>query len=313
MSVSERLRALKQRMEAAADAANFEAVKLDAYKAEHGPASVRKDIEVRVALSMWVDDDNAEVNDDSTRRGAAAVASSSRRDVSTPRRQNHAATPRQRPQSARAASGSERSNLHRVHGGITARLTSRENTVDTPVASLIENMSDVRETMSHNANYLQSIANHSRRNTEDAERMFRDLDGCRAAVDTRSASHAATTRTRPSSAFSSRDHSAQRRSVVAEGRGGTHTTHRDRPWVTPRATLATKKEPERAPVALRGIALTHTMEESCCICLDSLRRTQIVATLPCAHTFHHSCVTRWVNGKGSGNSKCPLCKSEITT
>ena len=45
----------------------------------------------------------------------------------------------------------------------------------------------------------------------------------------------------------------------------------------------------------------------CSVCLESLSQGQETRRLPCSHTYHRSCVDRWLLKK----RKCPLCKLDI--
>jgi hypothetical protein len=45
----------------------------------------------------------------------------------------------------------------------------------------------------------------------------------------------------------------------------------------------------------------------CHICREELLRTDTTAMTPCSHTFHHACISRWVQG----NTTCPECTFDI--
>ena len=53
-----------------------------------------------------------------------------------------------------------------------------------------------------------------------------------------------------------------------------------------------------------GTALTATLDEPCCICLDEMRRSEAVLALRCGHLFHAHCVRAWLGRR----QWCPLCK-----
>jgi hypothetical protein len=55
----------------------------------------------------------------------------------------------------------------------------------------------------------------------------------------------------------------------------------------------------------RFIVIPHQNEE-CCICLDD-SAIQIWVILPCGHTFHNSCIMRWL----VGNDTCPVCRVRV--
>ena len=43
----------------------------------------------------------------------------------------------------------------------------------------------------------------------------------------------------------------------------------------------------------------------CPICLDKVKQGEDVASLPCAHTFHHSCISLWL----TRHNQCPVCRT----
>mmetsp|Transcript_10512 Transcript_10512/g.20410 ORF Transcript_10512/g.20410 Transcript_10512/m.20410 type:complete len:285 (+) Transcript_10512:1-855(+) len=56
-----------------------------------------------------------------------------------------------------------------------------------------------------------------------------------------------------------------------------------------------------------------TCGNECTVCVDEMLHGQEVTTLPCGHTFHHSCVTEWLNTnlRNGHPGKCPNCNREI--
>lgn len=48
-------------------------------------------------------------------------------------------------------------------------------------------------------------------------------------------------------------------------------------------------------------------ENYCPVCLDELKIGDQVTTLPCAHTFHYTCVSDWLEQ----SEVCPLCRTNI--
>ena len=48
--------------------------------------------------------------------------------------------------------------------------------------------------------------------------------------------------------------------------------------------------------------------ESCIICTEEFKNTDIVAVLNCDHIYHPKCIKEWCNR----NASCPLCKAEIS-
>jgi hypothetical protein len=58
------------------------------------------------------------------------------------------------------------------------------------------------------------------------------------------------------------------------------------------------------PVA---VAVAVPSNEECCICLDK-DNEQPWGVLPCAHTFHAACITRWV---ATQQPNCPVCRFDV--
>lgn len=56
-----------------------------------------------------------------------------------------------------------------------------------------------------------------------------------------------------------------------------------------------------------GSMQSDDMELTCCICLEDVKGEELLRTLPCRHQFHPSCITPWLQKKGT----CPLCKYMI--
>ena len=48
--------------------------------------------------------------------------------------------------------------------------------------------------------------------------------------------------------------------------------------------------------------------ESCIICTEEFKNTDIVSVLNCDHIYHPKCIKEWCNR----NASCPLCKAEIS-
>nr|XP_028953813.1 uncharacterized protein LOC103426785 [Malus domestica] len=56
-----------------------------------------------------------------------------------------------------------------------------------------------------------------------------------------------------------------------------------------------------------GLDECHT-EETCAICLENYKDSEILKVLPCQHEFHSSCVDSWLKKWGRN---CPVCKNDI--
>jgi Ring finger domain len=54
----------------------------------------------------------------------------------------------------------------------------------------------------------------------------------------------------------------------------------------------------------------ETSANICSICLQSYRINDRIATAPCGHVFHVSCIQAWLEGRGSD---CPNCRTLIVT
>lgn len=52
----------------------------------------------------------------------------------------------------------------------------------------------------------------------------------------------------------------------------------------------------------------HQKEETCSICLNSIRKTRGTKRLWCGHMFHSSCIQNW---KDAGKHTCPLCRKKF--
>ena len=56
-----------------------------------------------------------------------------------------------------------------------------------------------------------------------------------------------------------------------------------------------------------GRHLSKALEQDCAVCMCKIPTKQ-EDRLPCGHTFHTKCVSRWE--KTSKNTTCPLCRAE---
>jgi len=63
-------------------------------------------------------------------------------------------------------------------------------------------------------------------------------------------------------------------------------------------------QPQPRPMLLQG-PLPLYPETECCICLDKTYQPWI--TMPCAHSFHYTCISEWV----ARNPSCPVCRMPI--
>ncbi len=68
-----------------------------------------------------------------------------------------------------------------------------------------------------------------------------------------------------------------------------------------------RSEERTAEAFGRGVPLTQTLAEPCCICLEPLAQRQVALTLRCGHVFHQECIWDWLGRRAS----CPLCKQSV--
>jgi len=53
----------------------------------------------------------------------------------------------------------------------------------------------------------------------------------------------------------------------------------------------------------------HVKLGECVICLSNFARGEEIKRLPCLHSFHGSCIDRWLS---KGSHACPICKTDIS-
>jgi len=51
----------------------------------------------------------------------------------------------------------------------------------------------------------------------------------------------------------------------------------------------------------------ETCEVSCAVCLSDFEENEMLRRLPCGHSFHSSCVDKWLKQ----NKRCPLCVQDV--
>ncbi|KAF7836044.1 E3 ubiquitin-protein ligase RING1-like [Senna tora] len=68
---------------------------------------------------------------------------------------------------------------------------------------------------------------------------------------------------------------------------------------------------EEAIRLLKVQEYVHNCENQCCccICLEDLRDSKQVATMPCRHVFHNDCIVEWLKK----SHVCPLCRYSMST
>jgi hypothetical protein len=58
---------------------------------------------------------------------------------------------------------------------------------------------------------------------------------------------------------------------------------------------------------LKTVKLNEIEEKDCPICLDEYNCQSQIILLPCLHSFHSSCIKKWL----SKNVTCPICRKDI--
>jgi hypothetical protein len=87
--------------------------------------------------------------------------------------------------------------------------------------------------------------------------------------------------------------------------GGSHSKERERGG----ATTAELQHTTSVLPLTKINTLTDHVDTECAICHEVYKDTDIMRRLPCAHTFHQSCIDVWLEG----SRQCALCKHEITS
>lgn len=58
------------------------------------------------------------------------------------------------------------------------------------------------------------------------------------------------------------------------------------------------------PLLLKKETITLNQNETCTICLELLKKNDIISTLNCNHRYHHVCIKKWTEKERT----CPLCR-----
>ena len=48
--------------------------------------------------------------------------------------------------------------------------------------------------------------------------------------------------------------------------------------------------------------------QNCTVCLETIKKNEIISILPCKHEFHQNCIETWLK---EYSKHCPLCKKEM--
>ena len=57
------------------------------------------------------------------------------------------------------------------------------------------------------------------------------------------------------------------------------------------------------------LSVANNFEEKCTICLEKYKENDIIRNLNCSHSFHQSCLDKWLET----NQKCPMCRTSLST
>ena len=87
----------------------------------------------------------------------------------------------------------------------------------------------------------------------------------------------------------------------------THPANRLRNHVLVQDRVQDRVRPLDAVAVEVAVAVSVSSNEECCICLDN-DNEQPWGVLPCRHTFHAACITRWV---ATQQPNCPVCRVDV--
>ena len=63
----------------------------------------------------------------------------------------------------------------------------------------------------------------------------------------------------------------------------------------------------RSRLTEADVAALSGESASCVICFEDYAPRDLVATLPCFHRFHHTCVEKWLQR----DAVCPVCRAKV--
>eukprot|EP01026_Neomeris_dumetosa_P022537 TRINITY_DN19408_c0_g1_i6.p1 TRINITY_DN19408_c0_g1~~TRINITY_DN19408_c0_g1_i6.p1 ORF type:complete len:187 (-),score=3.98 TRINITY_DN19408_c0_g1_i6:473-1033(-) len=64
--------------------------------------------------------------------------------------------------------------------------------------------------------------------------------------------------------------------------------------------------------ALPSVEYVEVAEKQVCtVCLDNLREGELTTLLACTHSYHKSCIEKWIRTKGT-TATCPVCNFKIS-
>ena len=70
-------------------------------------------------------------------------------------------------------------------------------------------------------------------------------------------------------------------------------------------------EPRQPPASsgvIKGLTVEpHVSDEPCPICMEDCTENDTCSKLPCSHSFHRHCITKWLQM----NHICPMCRYEL--
>ena len=75
-------------------------------------------------------------------------------------------------------------------------------------------------------------------------------------------------------------------------------------YMTTRLCICITVSTDDTAIAPIGTALDDDSPDACCICLEDMKKGDIVRILPCEHMFHCGCIEEWIQR----SPECPICR-----
>jgi hypothetical protein len=73
-------------------------------------------------------------------------------------------------------------------------------------------------------------------------------------------------------------------------------------------TKKTLEEEKISKITIIQKETSNTTCVDCTVCLENIKKDQIISILPCKHEFHQLCIETWLK---EYSKMCPLCKNEM--
>jgi hypothetical protein len=74
---------------------------------------------------------------------------------------------------------------------------------------------------------------------------------------------------------------------------------------TPQVSTTTRKQVEKHFPEYKA----RLQKDKCSVCLEHLKRGDMMRTLPCFHYLHSECLVGWFT---QGNTVCPICRHKVS-